>query len=349
MTTMAVVVCTLDRPAAVGRLLEALAAQERPADEVLVVDASSGSATAEVVEAAGCGRPGDPRHRAVAPEDRGLTRQRNVGLAATSGELVVFLDDDTVPDPDYLAELEACFARHPDAVGVGGTIVEAGWRPARPGRPEPGWYRQGGWERPEGARWRLRRALGLAGRLPPGWMPPSGHGRPVAFLPPDGEDHRVEFVMGGASAWRRSVFDRHRFDPAFEGYGLYEDLDLCTTVGVDGPLYVAGAARLRHLHAPEGRPDHRRYGRMVVENGWYVWRHRWPQPGPADRVRWWATTAVLAACRAAGGPGGRAEARGRLAGMAAALRCEVSPAAVRRHYGDHDHVDLVAAPEADDG
>lgn len=342
MTSLSLVICTLDRPAAVRRLLEALRHQQRPADEVLVVDASDDEATVDVVRAAAVQWPGHLRHRPATADERGLTRQRNVGVAETTGELVAFLDDDTVPDPGYVGALLKCFARHPGAAGVGGVIVEHGWRRTGSRRALPGWYRSGAWERREGLRWTLRRVLGLDG-VGPGRIPPSGHGRPIAFLPPDGEDHEVEFVMGGASAWRRSVLERHRFDPGFVGYGLYEDLDLSISAGADGPLVVAGDATLHHHHAPEGRPDQRRYGRMVVVNGWYVWRRRRPRPTAGDRVRWWATTLLLAACRAVGGPDGRAEARGRAAGVLATLPCELSGPAVRRRYAGHDHVEDVAA------
>lgn len=339
MSSLSLVVCTLHRPRSVQRLLEALAVQTVPADEVLVVDASDDEQTAAVVDEAD-GVPGLVHH-AVGPAGRGLTKQRNVGIERSSGDLVAFLDDDTVPDPAYVAELHACFDRHPDAAGVGGTIDEGGWRRAVAPEVPSGWYRRGGWERREGARWRLRRLLGLDAGAPPGHVPRSGHGRPIAFLPPDGEDHEVELLMGGASAWRREVLERHRFDPGFEGYGLYEDLELCLRAREDGPLFVAGSAHLVHEHAPEGRPDHRRYGRMVVENGWYVWRRRWPEPSAADRVRWWATTVVLALCRAAGGRAGRAEATGRFTAMPGTLRCEWSARAVARRYAAHEHVDDV--------
>lgn len=343
MTSLSLVVCTLDRPASVARLLDALRAQHRPADEVLVVDASDGTETRQVVERAAEGWPGPLRHHAVADDERGLTRQRNVGVAETTGEVVAFLDDDTVPDAGYVGALVACFARHPDTVGVGGVIVESGWRPVRRRRPRLGWYRTGAWERREGWRWTLRRLVGL-GAAAPGELPPSGHGRPISFLAPTGGDQHVEFVMGGASAWRRPVLERHRFDPGFAGYGLYEDLDLCISAGSEGSLVVAADATVQHLHAPEGRPDHRRYGQMVVQNGWYVWRRRWPRPSRSDRLRWWSTTLLLAACRLIGGPSGRAEARGRFEAMARVAPCEASRRAIRRRYAGHDHVeDLVAS------
>jgi GT2 family glycosyltransferase len=185
-------------------------------------------------------------------------------------------------------------------------------------------FRAGGWERREDYRWRLRKMLGLDSPLLPGKIPAGGHGRPVGFLPPDGEDYQVECLMGGAAAWRRDVFARHQFSHYFEGYGLYEDMDFCIRASSDGPLYVNTRARLAHHHAATSRPNNFRYGEMVVRNGWFVWRRRWPQPGMSDRARWWAVTLLLALCRLADLRGtsklhGPSEAFGRLYGAARVL------------------------------
>lgn len=338
---LTLVVCTYRRPTAVDRLLVALEQQTRPPDEILVVDASPDDATAAVV-AGRVERGATHLHHVVVPDgERGLTRQRNRGVALATGGLVAFLDDDTVPGVDYFAQVERCFERHPDAAGVGGAIEGPTWRPATPGSATPrGWYRCDGWERRDDRRWRLRRAVGLAPSVPPGHLPRSGHARPVSFLPPSGEDYRVEFVMGGASAWRRDVFARHSFSPHFEGYGLYEDLDFCIDVARERPLFLCTAATLRHDHDPAARPPGYRYGRMVVENGWYVWRRRWPSPPRADRARWWLTTVVLLAARLAGVVGrGRSDAAresaGRVVGMLTTAPCELSRRYRRRRYGPH--------------
>lgn len=229
---------------------------------------------------------------------RGLTRQRNYGLTRATGALLAFLDDDTVPEEPYFQIVRECFARHPDAAGVGGYINEVPWR-KHPGQEHSkrGVYRAGDWERPEGMRWRMRKALSLAGDLPPGWLPPSGHGRPISYLPPDGSDYKVEFFMGGAATYRRNLFDVHRFSIAFDGYGLYEDMDFCLRAGSEGPLFVCTSARLAHYHEPSSRPNPYRYGSMVVKNGWDVWRLRWPKPSASDRARWWAVTWMLAVGR----------------------------------------------------
>ncbi|RMH19061.1 MAG: glycosyltransferase [Acidobacteria bacterium] len=327
---LSLVVCTYKRPAEVDRLLAALAGQRRQPDETLVVDASADDRTAGVV--ARWRRRGALRrlrHLPAPPEHRGLTRQRNYGIEHAGGDVVAFLDDDTVPEPTYVEEVLACFARHPGAVGVGGYATnEACWRRVAAGQPARlSTFRFAGWERREDRRWRLRRLLGLAPDLPPGFIPPAGHGRPITFLPPDGRDYRVETLVGCAMSFRRSLFERLRFSPVFEGYGLYEDLDFSIRALRHGELYLATRARLEHHHAPGGRPDHLRYGIMVVKNGYLVWRRRWPHPGRRDRLRWWATTLLLAACRPAAPPllAGLADAAGRLRGM---LEVLIAPPAI---------------------
>lgn len=312
------IVCTYRRPESLLRLLGALRVQTRPPDELLIVDGSPDAETEEAVRSLGA-FPGLAYFR-VPPEHRGLTRQRNFGIERVQGAAIAFLDDDTVPAPDYCAEILACFDRHPEASGVGGFATEeVAWtRGEGDGRAPLSTFRYAGWQRREDFRWRLRRMLGLAGSLPPGRIPPFGHGRPVGFVPPDGEDHPVESLLGCAMAWRRRVFESLRFSRYFEGYGLYEDLDFCIRAAALGPIWLCTRARVRHDHAPAGRPAAFRYGVMVVRNGWFVWRRRWPEPGAADRLRWWATTLLLAAARLAGGSDRRAallETLGRLSAL----------------------------------
>jgi GT2 family glycosyltransferase len=325
---LTLIICTYRRAPEVEKLLRSLGDQVRVPDETLVVDASTDDETKNVCEAfAGGGRLPGLKYYKVPPEHRGLTRQRNYGIERARGDLVAFLDDDTIPEPEYFAETIACFERHPDAAGVGGFISnEVEWRPANGHQHKPGTvFKWGAWERREAYRWRLRERLGLAGGLPPGWMPPSGHGRPVSYLPPDGEDHQVEFMMGGASTWRRAVFDRQRFPVDFAGYGLYEDLDFCVRAAKSAPLYLCTRARLAHHHAPAGRPNQFRYGEMVVRNGWFVWRRRWPAPPASERARWWGTTLLLTLCQLGDAVRGPAraqsltEACGRARGMASLL------------------------------
>jgi len=73
----------------------------------------------------------DPTIRYVEEPTPGLSRARNAGLAAASGSIVAFIDDDVIVDDRWLDALRDAFAAHPDATCVTGLIepLELGTRP----------------------------------------------------------------------------------------------------------------------------------------------------------------------------------------------------------------------------
>lgn len=316
MSLLTLIICTYNRPEVIRKLAGIVAGQTRVPDQTLIIDGSHGDESERSLAAATL--PGLAYHR-VPPEHRGLTRQRNFGIALAIGDIIAFLDDDTVPDPDYFEQVERCLERHPEAGGVGGYLLERAWHKAAASPPAGNVFRWGEWERDDDLRWRIRRALGLAGKGQPGLMTPEGHPRPITFLPPDGQDYLSDMLPGGAMTFRREVLTREKFSLFFQGYGLYEDLEYSIRASRVAPLYLCTQARVAHYHAPGGRPDSFRYGKMVVRNGWMVWRSRWPDPGTSATLRWWAVTILLALLRLidfrhTGHTSGPVEAAGRLAG-----------------------------------
>lgn len=293
---ISLIICTYKRAEAMKVLLGSLRKQNVSPDEILVIDASLDELTAELVaEEQKSWSKGSLFYFKAPPEHRGLTKQRNYGVVRATSEIIAFLDDDTVPEPNYFQEIRNCFEKYPDCHGVGGFITnEVEWSLSQKRKSKDlTTFQYGGWEVRESYRWKIRKLLGLESPIPPGWVPEFGHGRPVNFIPPDGKDHKVETLMGGASAWRKEVFQKHNFSTFFEGYGLYEDFDFCVRVSRQNPLYLCTKARLAHYHAPTGRPDSFLYGKMVVRNGWFVWRRRWSNPNLKNQLRWWAITYLL--------------------------------------------------------
>jgi len=92
--------------------------------------------------------------------------------------------------------------------------------------------------------------------------------------------------MGGVSSFRMSVFNTLQFSEYFEGYGLYEDADFTIRLSKIGKLYVNTSACLEHFHEASGRPNQFNYGKMVVRNGWYVWRIKNSNPSFSARFKW---------------------------------------------------------------
>ncbi len=114
--------CTYNRAHLLERVLEACFEQTVPADsyEVVLVNDGSSDDTPHVIEAA--------RARAscaftvVNQENAGLARARNRGIARARGERIVFIDDDVLPVPSFVAEHLRSHERSPDAVVRGAVI-----------------------------------------------------------------------------------------------------------------------------------------------------------------------------------------------------------------------------------
>jgi GT2 family glycosyltransferase len=143
----------------------------------------------------------------------------------------------------------------------------------------------------------MRKKLGLDSDTKPGFLPEFSHGRSVGFLPPSDKIYEVEQLMGGVSSFRKSVFETFQFSTYFEGYGLYEDADFTLRLSKAGKLYVNTAATLGHFHDSSGRPSQFRYGKMVVRNGWYVWRIKHPKPRWNAKIKWHMITLLLTVVR----------------------------------------------------
>lgn len=164
-----------------------------------------------------------PEHvRYLRLDTRGLPNARNVGIAAARGDIILFVDDDVIPDPGFL---EAHLAAYEDqgVGGVAGRIVEAIPRPKTLAEGAP-----------------IGRVRRLDGRITRGF------------------DNMVEMDVdhapGGNMSWRReSLLAVDGFDRRFGGTAHLEESDVSLRITARGERirFVPGAS-LTHLSLQTG-------------------------------------------------------------------------------------------------
>ncbi len=105
--TVSVIIPTYERSGVLGRAIESVLAQTRPADELIVVDDGSSDTTAELVAS----YP-DVRYERIG--HAGVSAARNHGIAHARGDDLAFLDSDDEWLPTKLAEQLAALAEAPE-------------------------------------------------------------------------------------------------------------------------------------------------------------------------------------------------------------------------------------------
>jgi len=114
--------CTHNRAALLERVLDACFEQRVPSDayEVVVVNDGSTDGTANVLtrasERATCA------FTVITQANAGLAKGRNTGIARASGDRIIFIDDDVLPTPQFVAEHLRSHDAHPLAIVRGGAI-----------------------------------------------------------------------------------------------------------------------------------------------------------------------------------------------------------------------------------
>jgi len=160
----------------------------------------------------------------------GLTIQRNKGKSLAYGDLVSFLDDDVVLEPNYFEAIEKVFKDDSaqEIGGVDGSVVtyEAAWKG------------------------------NLIGRCIKGIVWWVGYGntttRVPAFIGPSivrtwKHNKWTDRISGCNMTFRRDVINDRVFDENMSGYALGEDVDISLQVRRTHKLLHLSDARLTHL------------------------------------------------------------------------------------------------------
>ena len=235
------------------RVLDALRAQTLPQEKwsLLVVDnASTPPLSTRKL-------PWPPNATFIVEPELGLTAARLAGIAAAPGELIVLIDDDTVPAPDYLAVALDLMQSQP-AVGAAGGRIRGEFE-----TPPPSWM-QGFLDVLALRDFGDRPIHALAPNQPGPWEP-CGAGMVV----------RSQVARAYAAMVRSDP--RRRLDRVGARLSSCGDTDLARTA-TDHNLSLAYEPRLQLTHLiPAGRL---RYGYLaritysIQRDGWMLLRMR---------------------------------------------------------------------------
>jgi GT2 family glycosyltransferase len=198
------------------------------------------------------------------PTIPGLTVARNVAIALNDCANVLFIDDDVEFVSDVVAHLRENFRAHPDAIGLRCAISPPR---VRNFVEEPGFGSRiwGPWQR---VFWR-------------GFFDNN-----TAALNDRGE---VGFAPGCAMAFRATLFETEKFDPALIDYSYGEDWEFSKRARRHGRLYHVAEASLVHHESVLNRYGQRRLLAQRWRNMLYFYDKLENDRTPYDRFwrLWW--------------------------------------------------------------
>lgn len=228
---LALVIGTYERPDALRAVLDRVGRQRAAPDEIVIADDGSGAPTRELI--AGFARKSPVPVRVVMQPHEGfrLTRLRNLAIAESTADYLVFIDGDMMLHEAFVAD----HRRH----------------------ARPGWFTQGV---------RVRADERLTARLiaDPGWAPSAltpglGLLRRTYLLRSRGwakalrraANHVIAIKGCNQAFWRDDLLRVNGFNEAIEGWGP-EDKELCARLvhaGVERQSLLFGGIAI-HLHHP---------------------------------------------------------------------------------------------------
>lgn len=227
--SVSVVVRSKDEADRLRLTLASLSRQTAPAEVVVVDDGSSDHTPAVIAEASGRLRLVHVRHAAA----RGRSAAANAGARAASGSVLLFLDGDTLADPDLVRRHAAAHAARPALIGRGETLhlrCTRHLRDPESGTPMPGdGDRVARWSAAELERQRVTRAqvlddfAAIERRAEPGIYPGAGPRRLQAIeLEALREHPQCSVLWAAASGANQSV----RRDAFLASGGFDEAIDI---------------------------------------------------------------------------------------------------------------------------
>lgn len=208
---------------------------------------------------------------------RSLARSRNVGKKMAKGDIVLFLDDDVILEPDFIERILGAFRKHPHLLGAMGQITNT---------KKCGLFYQV-------LNLMFLRNLQYKPKVRRSFISSYPYEPKEEFIP-------TEWLSGSNMAYKRKVLERYDFDWRLLKYSYSEDVDFSYSLyqqykrKVKMPLAMVSSARLVHKQSPAGRllgfslEAHRR-----VVNLYMLYKHFGDTPVNILVFLWWNLGEIL--------------------------------------------------------
>ncbi len=268
-----VIIPTKDRKNELLKAIQSIDGQSLKPDELVIVDASTDKAFEREWLANFCSLNINYIHT-----EPGLTRQKNVGIRASSGEVVFFFDDDVVLEPNYISNILKVFEN--DERGEIGAVMGRLTEPLQGQKSK--------------ARRLIRKAickLFLLTAVGDGGFRLSGFPTHPHHM---NKPRYLECLCGGCTAFRRAVFSNLDFDENLAHYSYMEDCDIAKRLVDCGyKIYYEPSARLVHEHSSFSRLTTYQTYRMLVVNHYYLFQKNWRQTPLRKVAFWWSIVGLV--------------------------------------------------------
>lgn len=264
--SVSVVIPTCKRPADLAACLTAILEQSTPPLEVIVVDndAQHGAQATLALHAAQCAAQHIGLFYAASPKNS-LPCARNLGVQLAQGDIVQFLDDDVVLDPDYLSEILKVYAAKSTALGVEGLTANL--------QEKPGFWRRILFQSNTGPG--AHRALPSIRTIYP--LAPS------ALVP-------CECLGGCNASYRRAILAEYPGDENLLKYAFGEDFDQSYRIFQrhPGTLWLTPFARCTHKVSQAGRAAGKERVYVTEVYGLYLFFKLFPHTPKNTAIYWWS-------------------------------------------------------------
>jgi glycosyltransferase involved in cell wall biosynthesis len=270
------VICTLNRPAAVHLLLERIAMLVYVPQEIFIIDGSNNAETLNEVENFfKANKILSNVYYVFSP--KGLVIQRNVGIDICKGKILHFLDDDCLPEFDYFLKVEELFSNDTEVGGVTGNIINE-------------------FSTPLPLKYKIRRFLGLCDKDSlAGIFYCNGTSVPKQVLGAVlDRDYNVDVVAGASMSFSKSVLTEvGGFSEFFKDYLQSEEVELSLRVRKRKKIIMSFEAKCVHYGDSNSRPNLFKRGFMEVYNKYYVWKLHVLNPSMNCKMQFWGDVIFL--------------------------------------------------------